>query len=175
MPLECFLLNITLRDLPGECEKKMRKMRKNADRIPPPPLPFARQRLLWCIRGSNSPWHEFVRRHGSCLLKKEAASNTCTVRNKQNLKHVVSTACRPRVFQIALFKGFPNIPQIPLPPEHSVGTNKATMAPTPENPESWYNRQRPREFFFSKIGGYGGQFGFFLPVLVRFQTDCTAL
>ena len=42
-------------------------------------------------------------------------------------------------------KGFPNIPHIPLPPEHSVGTNEATMAPTPENPESWHNRQRPRE------------------------------
>jgi len=30
-----------------------------------------------------------------------------------NLKHVVSTACRPRVFQIALFKGFPNVPTYP--------------------------------------------------------------
>ena len=38
MPLECFLLNITLRDLPGKCEKKMRKMRENVDRIPPPPV-----------------------------------------------------------------------------------------------------------------------------------------
>ena len=38
MPLECFLLNIILRDLPRKC-RKMRKMRKtNADRIPPPPL-----------------------------------------------------------------------------------------------------------------------------------------
>ena len=37
MPLECLLLNITLRDLPGKCKKKTRKMRENADRIPPPP------------------------------------------------------------------------------------------------------------------------------------------
>ena len=50
-----------------------------------------------------------------------------------------------RVVQIALSKGFPNIPHIPLPPEHSVDTNEATMAPTPENPESWHNPQRPRE------------------------------
>ena len=33
----------------------------------------------------------------------------------ENLKHVVSTACRPRVFQIALLKGFPNIPHINPP------------------------------------------------------------
>ena len=36
MPLECFLLNITLRGLPGKCEKKMRE---NADRIHPPDVP----------------------------------------------------------------------------------------------------------------------------------------
>ena len=36
MPVECLLLNITLRDLPRKCEK----MRKNADCIPPPP-PFS--------------------------------------------------------------------------------------------------------------------------------------
>ena len=31
----------------------------------------------------------------------------------KNLTHVVGTACRPGVFQIALFKGFPNIPTYP--------------------------------------------------------------
>ena len=35
---------------------------------------------------------------------------------EKNLKHVVSTACRPRMFQIALFKGFSNIPHTPPPP-----------------------------------------------------------
>ena len=45
----------------------------------------------------------------------------------------------------ALFKGFPNIPHIPLPPEHSVGKNEATRSPTRENPESWKDQRRPRE------------------------------
>ena len=49
------------------------------------------------------------------------------------------------MFQIALFKGFPDIPHIPLPPEHSVGRNEATRSPTRENPESWQERRRPRE------------------------------
>ena len=31
----------------------------------------------------------------------------------ESLKHVASTACEPRVFQTALFKGFLNIPHIP--------------------------------------------------------------
>ena len=35
--------------------------------------------------------------------------------------------------QMALFKGFLNIPHIPLPFGHSVDTNEATMDPTPEN------------------------------------------
>ena len=48
-------------------------------------------------------------------------------------------------FQMALFKGFLNIPHIPLPPEHSMGTSEATIVPTPEIPRSWHNRQRPRE------------------------------
>ena len=48
-------------------------------------------------------------------------------------------------------RGVPNspfqghIPHIALPPEHSAGRNEGTMAPTPENPPSWRNRQRPRE------------------------------
>ena len=36
----------------------------------PRACPFANQSLLWCIWGSNSPWSEFVCRHGSCLLTK---------------------------------------------------------------------------------------------------------
>ena len=65
------------------------------------------------------------------------------------LKHVVSTACRPRVFQIALFKGFPNLPHISPPPlGHSAVTNEATKTPTPENALCWHKMQRPREIFF---------------------------
>ena len=61
------------------------------------------------------------------------------------------------MFQIALFKGFPNIPHIPLPPEHSVGRNQATRSPTRENPESWHNRRRPREILqVSLVTGHGG-------------------
>ena len=45
MPLECFLLNITLRDLPRKCKKKQ-KMRENVDRIPPPLWGLGGGRLL---------------------------------------------------------------------------------------------------------------------------------
>ena len=45
----------------------------------------------------------------------------------------------------ALFKGFPNIPHIPLPTGHSVDTNEATTAPTLENPQSWQEIRCPRE------------------------------
>ena len=51
-----------------------------------------------------------------------------------------------RVFQIALSKGFPNIPHIPPPLGHSAGTNEATMT-TPENAPCWQVPQRPREIF----------------------------
>ena len=63
----------------------------------------------------------------------------------ENLKHVVGTACRPRVFQIAIFKGFPNIPHMPPAAGHSAGTNEATMATTPENAPHWHETGRPRE------------------------------
>ena len=39
------------------------------------------------------------------------------------------------VFQIALFKGIPNIPHIPT--GHPADSNEATMAPTLENPPCW--------------------------------------
>ena len=50
-----------------------------------------------------------------------------------------------QVFQIAFFKGFPNIPHIPPPSGHSAGTNEATMAPTPENAPCWHQIGRPGE------------------------------
>ena len=68
-----------------------------------------------------------------------------TSKTDENLQHVVSTACRPGVFQITLFKGFPNIPHIPPRTGHTVGTNQATMTTTTENPPSWRIRYGPRE------------------------------
>ena len=40
MPLECFLLNITLRDLPGKCEKKIAETAGKCGRHSPPPRPW---------------------------------------------------------------------------------------------------------------------------------------
>ena len=50
----------------------------------------------------------------------------------ENLKHISSTACRPGVFQIALFEGFPNIPIYPPLPD----TQRAQIR------QQW---QRPRK------------------------------
>ena len=72
-----------------------------------------------------------------------------TSKKDKNLQHTVSTTCRPRVFQIALFEGFPNIPHIPPPPpmEHVVGTNEVTMTLIPENAPCWHLPYRPREIY----------------------------
>ena len=77
--------------------------------------------------------------------KKRQQATHAPSETDENLRHVVSPASRPGVFQIALFKGFPDIPHIPLPPEHSVGKNEATRSPTRENPQSWKEQDRPRE------------------------------
>ena len=47
----------------------------------------------------------------ACYKKRQQATQAVS-KTDEDLKHVVSTACRPRVFQIALFKGFPNISHI---------------------------------------------------------------
>ena len=44
-----------------------------APTVPPRASPLAHQRLLWCIRGSNSPWSEFRCGHGSCVLTKRGS------------------------------------------------------------------------------------------------------
>ena len=113
--------------------------------------PFMHQRFLWCIRGSNSPWSEFVCGHGSCLLTK---------RGSKQHRH------RPRRTKISSMRlvqhadlGVPNNPFQGLsectphtpPPEHSVGRNQATKAPTPENPLSWHNSARPREICYHQL------------------------
>ena len=71
--------------------------------------------------------------------QKEAASNTGTSENAQK-----SQTCRQYSMQTQMQTLFTlSIPHIPLPPELSVGTNEAIMAPTPENPPSWHNWQSP--------------------------------
>ena len=45
--------------------------------------------------------------------KKRQQATQAPSKMDEKLKHIVSIACRPGVFQIALFKGFPNIPHIP--------------------------------------------------------------
>ena len=94
--------------------------------------PFACQRFLWCIGGSNS----------SIDKRRQQAAHT-QYKTDENLSHVVNTACRPRVFQVALCKGFLNLPYIPPPPllGHSAGTNEATKTPTPENAPCWHEAQ----------------------------------
>ena len=54
------------------------------------------------------------------------------------------------------FQGLSEYTHIPLPPEHSVGTNEATTAPTPENPQSWQLTHRPREIFGHRVSGIWG-------------------
>ena len=106
---------------------------------------FVHQRFLWCIGGSNSPWSEFICRHGSCLLTKRG-SKEHRPRPKQT-KISNMSSCRPRVFQIALFMGFPNIPHIPPPTGHTLGTNDTTMTTSTENLPSWCNPHCPQEIF----------------------------
>ena len=54
--------------------------------------PFAHQRLLWCIRGSNSPWSEFCMRTWWLPVdKKRQQATQALSKTDENLKHVVST------------------------------------------------------------------------------------
>ena len=71
------------------------------------------------------------------------------------------SSMQTRVFQIALLKGFPNMPHIPLPPEHSGGTNEATTTATSENPPCWHKTRQCRELCR------------FLPVFVNRQLHTT--
>ena len=58
------------------CEDDQRLLSACRKLLHPHPLcspratPFAHQRILWCIGGSNSTRCEFVCRHGGCLLTK---------------------------------------------------------------------------------------------------------
>ena len=108
---------------------------------------FAHQRLSWCIGGSNRTWCKCVCRHGSCLLRKEAARNAGTVQNGRKSQTCRQYSIQTWVCQIALFKGFPNLPHMPPPPPmgHTVGPNQATITTTTENPPIWRSRYRPQE------------------------------
>ena len=46
----------------------------------------------------------------AACCQNQSANNIGIAQKGQNVKHTVSTTFRPRVFQIALFKGFPNVP-----------------------------------------------------------------
>ena len=54
-----------------------------------------------------------------------------------------------RVFQITLFKGFPNIPHIPPHYGTLMSTNEATRVATPENAPSWQETTCPREIWIA--------------------------
>ena len=65
---------------------------------------------------------EFVGRHGACpLTKKGQQAARVLSKTDEILKYVVSTACRPWVFRIALFKGFLHVPHIHPPLETLCG------------------------------------------------------
>ena len=75
--------------------------------------------------------------------KKRQHATQALSETDENLKHVVSTACRPRVFQIALFKGFPNIPHIPpLRDTHRAQIRQKThrVGAIPTDPERYLFR-----------------------------------
>ena len=87
-----------------------------------------------------------------------------TSKPDENLKHVVSTACRPRVFQIVFFKVFPDIPHLTPPPHgthnghksgnndngHQKPTELAHSVPTPRDMHSVhiyeYKRMHTHEY-----------------------------
>ena len=59
-------------------------------------------------------------------------------KTEEDLKHTVSTACRPGVFRMAVFKGFPNILNIPPPPPY--GTQRGHKYGNNDN-----NQRKPTE------------------------------
>ena len=69
--------------------------------------------IFRCIGGSNSTRREFVCGYGSCLSTKSTKQHRhrpkgTEISNMSSVRHT-----DPGVFQIALFKGFPNSPKYP--------------------------------------------------------------
>ena len=95
------------------------------DEVPPHVCTTPQEHAVLCTRGFVCSASGEGTAHGvnlyenmaAAFCQNEAAGRTHTPSKKdENLKHNVSTACRPRMFQIALFKGFLNLPHIPPPP-----------------------------------------------------------
>ena len=127
-----------------------------------PPLRVAalcRCTLLLCascrqVSGLHSVC-EFVCRHGGCLLTKEAASNTGTVQNGRKSQTCCQYSMQTQGVPNSTFQGLSEYtPHTPPSPEHSVGTNEATRAPTHENPQSWHKRRHPREICVLYFGRF---------------------
>ena len=103
--------------------------------------PFVVQRLLWCIRGSKSPWGEIVRRHCSCLLTKRGSRQHAHHPKRTKISYILSVqhadlGCSKWPFS----RAFRMYPTYPSPTGHTVGTNKPIMTTTSEKPPSWHKR-----------------------------------
>ena len=125
----------------------------------PTASPFAHQRLLWCIRGSNSLWGEFVCGHGICLLTKRGNRphthhpKRTKISNISSVQHA-NAGCSHYPFS-RTFRIYPPYPPPPFA-GHTVGTNKTTMTTASENPPSWHKTRCPREIYRAVDFAQGG-------------------
>ena len=101
----------------------------------PAPTPHPSKRALLCTKGFCGASGEATARGvtlykgmvAACPKKRQQATQAPSKTDKI-LKDIVSTACRPRVFQIALFKGFLNIPP-PQPEPHETQMRQQGLPP----------------------------------------------
>ena len=83
------------------------------------------------------------------MVAARAVSNT--VQNGRKSETYSQYNMQTWVFQIALFKGFLNIPHTPLPPEHSVDTNEAMMAPPRKHTKLAQTVHTPRDMELTRM------------------------
>jgi hypothetical protein len=74
--------------------------------------------------------------------KRRQADHTPSILDKI-LPHIISSACRSGVFQIALFKGFSNIPHIPPPLPYRILTGHKQ---DPEIRSAWHICRVPERY-----------------------------
>ena len=93
---------------------------------------FGDQRFLGCIRGGNSPWTEFVRGHGGCLLTKRGRKQHRHRPKRTKISNERQYSMQTQGVPNSPFqglRGFPTYPTYPsLPMGHSADSNEATMA-----------------------------------------------